>query len=148
MEKKEILWRAALFLPMMLLFWGFLSCRTVRMPTKSSNIFDVNRISTVFYTLNSPVIAENTSISIALISDLHSTIYREGQTGLLDLIRRSNPDLILLSGDIFDEKILDEGTDMLLRGIQDTVPIFYAIGNNEYMRPDAENLMADRKSVV
>jgi predicted MPP superfamily phosphohydrolase len=98
------------------------------------NIFvSCKTISTETYTVESPLIHEDQSIIIVLITDLHSTIYGKDQTLLIDLIKRQNPDLILLGGDIVDDVAPITGTRLLLTGISGIAPIYYVTGNHEYM---------------
>lgn len=42
-------------------------------------------------------------VRIVLVTDTHSSYYKEGQHELLDLIDKQNPDVVLLSGDIIDD---------------------------------------------
>ena len=94
--------------------------------------FDTN-IKEVKYVVDSPMIdvTEN-PISIAHISDLHSTIYPNEQQYLIDKIKVANPDLIFLTGDIADDYVDFKGTALLLDGIRDIAPIYYVTGNHEY----------------
>jgi predicted MPP superfamily phosphohydrolase len=91
-----------------------------------------NTIKTQNYKLDSPVLVENTSIKIVVISDLHSTIFGKDQSPLIERIKKVNPDLILLTGDIFDDIVPMDGTVLLLNGIAGTVPVYYVTGNHEY----------------
>jgi predicted MPP superfamily phosphohydrolase len=49
------------------------------------------------------------------------------------MIAAQKPDLILLSGDIVDDKRPITGTTLLLDGIRNLAPIYYVTGNHEYM---------------
>jgi predicted MPP superfamily phosphohydrolase len=51
---------------------------------------------------------------------------------LLKKIKKINPDLILLTGDIFDDIVPVTGTKLLLNGISGSVPIYDVTGNHEY----------------
>jgi predicted MPP superfamily phosphohydrolase len=96
-------------------------------------VISCNTIKTQNYKLNSSLLARNTSIKIVLISDLHSTIFGKDQSPLLERIKKISPNLILLTGDIFDDVVPMAGTKLLLNGISGTVPIYYVTGNHEYM---------------
>ena len=63
-------------------------------------------------------------VRIALVTDLHSCRYGEGQVELLDAIHTQKPDVILLGGDIFDDEIDDTYTEVFLAGIAGRYPIF------------------------
>ena len=72
-----------------------------------------------------------TPIRIALVTDLHSCYYGENQADLIDAIAAENPDVILLSGDIFDDVKEDTNTELFLAGIADKYPCYYVTGNHE-----------------
>jgi len=95
-------------------------------------IISCNAISTKTYRVETPLLEEQSSIKIVLISDLHSTIHGKDQTVLIDKIKSVNPDLVVLSGDIFDNVVPMTGTQLLLSGIYGIAPIYYVTGNHEY----------------
>lgn len=74
----------------------------------------------------------NTRIRIALITDLHSCKYGEGQQELIDAIDAQNPDLVAFAGDIFDDDIPDSNTEYLLRDVTQKYPCYYVTGNHEF----------------
>jgi len=84
------------------------------------------------YDLRTPLITEQNGIRIVLISDLHSGIYGKEQNFLIDTIKRAEPDLIFLTGDIYDSIISMKGTDLFLSGISNVAPVYYVTGNHEY----------------
>jgi predicted MPP superfamily phosphohydrolase len=102
-------------------------------------------ISTKTYRTETPLLEEQNSIKIVLISDLHSTIYGKDQIILIDMIKNINPDLIVLSGDIFDDVAPMTGTQLLLNGIYGIAPIYYVTGNHEYM---SNNIQAIREKLM
>ena len=102
-------------------------------------------IATKTYSTKTPLLEEQSSIKIVLISDLHSTIYGKDQTILIDMIKDINPDLIVLSGDIFDDVVPMTGTQLLLKGISGIAPIYYVTGNHEYM---SNNIQAIREELA
>ena len=72
------------------------------------------------------------SVRIAQVSDLHSCAYGEDQCELLEAVDRENPDLVVLTGDIFDGSLPMEPAVAFLRGIQGKYPCYFVTGNNEY----------------
>lgn len=72
------------------------------------------------------------NIRIALITDLHSCRYGKEEEKLIRAIDDQHPDIILLGGDICDDKISDDNVEFLLRGIADRYPCYYVTGNHEY----------------
>lgn len=71
------------------------------------------------------------SIRIILITDLHSHIYGKDQHKIVTRMAKEKPDLILLAGDIADDQVPIEGTEIFLKEIQDMAPIYYVTGNHE-----------------
>lgn len=72
-------------------------------------------------------------VKIALVTDLHSTRYGRRQEVLVRALRKYDPDLILLAGDIVDDQVPLVGTREFLAGIGElTSPLcFYVTGNHE-----------------
>ena len=104
------------------------------------SIATCNTIKVTTYKLNTPLLVKNSEIKIALISDLHSTIFGNNQEKLIQKIKEQNPELIILSGDILDDEVPNLGTELLLSGIKDTAPIYYVTGNHEYWSNNIENI--------
>jgi predicted MPP superfamily phosphohydrolase len=92
------------------------------------------------YTVKSDKVAVNDSIRIVLITDLHSHIYKENQSELINLIKKQNPDIITLSGDIADDVAPINGVKLFLDGLKEFVPIFYVTGNHEFWSNDIKNI--------
>ena len=76
----------------------------------------------VRYTVESEKLS--TPVRILLLTDLHCCYYGEEQKDLLRAIRRAEPDIICLGGDIFDDKTPHQGSIDLLDGIADTYPCY------------------------
>ena len=66
------------------------------------------------------------------MTDLHSCRYGDHESELIEAIDSQNPDLILLGGDIFDDKLPNDNTVDLLEGIAGRYPIYYVTGNHEF----------------
>lgn len=94
------------------------------------------------YTISTDKLADGKSMRIVLISDLHNHIYGENQTELVSLIKKQNPDLIALVGDIADDEVPIVGTEQFLEGIKDLAPIYYVSGNHEFWADDIEDIKA------
>ena len=71
-------------------------------------------------------------IRIAFVADLHSCRYGPGQSTLLRMLDEARPDLVLLGGDIFDDKLPDGNAQTFLRAAAAKYPCFYVSGNHEY----------------
>lgn len=92
-------------------------------------------LKTVFYTLNSTKFSsEFRGCRIAMLCDLHNNEIGKKNEILLDAIRKQNPDLILIGGDMLTGKP-NEKFDVpleLLKVLIKEYPIYYALGNHEY----------------
>lgn len=75
-------------------------------------------------------------VRIALVTDLHSCKYGKDQKKLIDALEGQNPDLVLLGGDIFDDRISPENTKKFISAIADKYPCYYVTGNHEWRCED------------
>ncbi len=83
------------------------------------------------YIIKADKLLMDESIKIVLISDLHSHVHGENQKKIVNKIKKQNPDIIALAGDIADDKVPIDGTILFLEEIKDIAPIFYVTGNHE-----------------
>lgn len=72
------------------------------------------------------------TIRFVLVTDLHSCSYGAGHESLLNVIRRVNPDAVLLAGDIFDDRLSDRNAKFIIERLTREFPCFYVTGNHEY----------------
>lgn len=79
-------------------------------------------------------------LTLALVTDLHSCRYGEGQKTLIDAVHALKPDAVLLGGDIFDDKQPDVHTELFIKGISQDIPIYYVTGNHEFWREDTASV--------
>lgn len=77
-------------------------------------------------------------VRIVLLTDLHSSKYGRTQSTLINAIDKQNPDIILLGGDIADDKVPHERTWQLLESIGRRFPCYYVSGNHEYWSGNAD----------
>ena len=75
---------------------------------------------------------KNQNVRILLITDLHSCYYGKGEKNLIKRIDKENPDVILLGGDIFDDKLDDDNAKYLIEDMVTKYPCYYVTGNHEY----------------
>ncbi len=94
------------------------------------------------YNIISEKVSADEAIRIALITDLHSHVYGKNQTKIISLIKKQNPDIIALAGDIADDEASIEGTKLFLEGLKGFKPTFYVTGNHEFWSDDIENIKA------
>lgn len=78
--------------------------------------------------------AENieTPVKIALIADLHSCRYGEGESRLVNKIDKQKPDLVVMTGDIFDDELPDDNTACFIEKVAKKYPCYYVTGNHEF----------------
>ena len=96
------------------------------------------------------------AMRIALVSDLHG----ERRKGLIERITAENPDLILIPGDLMEDKQLSDETSVgyeVLRACAGLAPTFYSLGNHEigcyhsgnpWVHPKPVPLSAEIKSKI
>ena len=113
-NKKRILWLSGVLIALMLLV--LISCDF--------------RLKTVYYTVDSDKISA--SIRIALLTDLHSCRYGENQKNLIEAVQKQNPDIVLLGGDIFDDKVPHKNAELTVKQLAEQYPCYYVTGNHEY----------------
>ena len=99
-----------------------------------------NSMATKTYEISTPLLEKESSIKIVQISDLHSSIYGKDQKTLIEKIRVINPDLIFLTGDIYDYKSKMNGVELLLSGISKIAPIYFVTGNHEYWSKNIQKI--------
>lgn len=80
-------------------------------------------------------------ITIVQISDLHNHIYEDNQQFLIKKINEVKPDIIVLTGDIADDKVPIEGTKLLLEGLMNKYPMYYVTGNHEYWANNTNEIL-------
>ena len=72
-------------------------------------------------------------VRIALLTDLHSCDYGEGQAGLLEAVAAEGPDVVLLGGDIVDDdaRMDPERAYTAASALAASWPTYYVSGNHE-----------------
>lgn len=88
---------------------------------------------TSFEYSNSKIPEEFDGYKIVQITDLHCAVFGEEQRKLIRCIEEENPDVIVITGDMFDKKRWNyESLQKLLEGISGMAPMYAVTGNNEY----------------
>ncbi len=98
------------------------------------------RLKTVRYTFASPKL--ETPFKIALVTDLHGNSYGKNQSTLIDAIDKEKPDVVLLGGDIFDDKISYERSEETIAILSEKYKCYYVTGNHEYWSKDIDNIIS------
>ena len=79
------------------------------------------------------------SVRLAVISDLHSCFY---DGSLLGNVEKTNPDAVLLDGDIFDDRLPDDNAQLFITEVVKRYPCFYVSGNHEYWSERVDGMKA------
>lgn len=98
------------------------------------------RLKTTTYKIETKKV--ETPIRIALITDLHSDWYGKNQHVLLETLEEQQPDIVLLGGDIFDDKGSYDNAEIVLKYISEQYTCYYVTGNHEYWSKDIDNILA------
>ena len=70
-------------------------------------------------------------IKLALVTDLHSCDYGDGQRELINAIDAERPDAVLLCGDNYDDRKPSDYTTHLVRAISEKYVCYYVSGNHD-----------------
>ena len=89
------------------------------------------------YTISSKQIpAVFSGFRIAQVSDLHNTQFGDGNEKLLQLLRESDPDMIVITGDLLDSRRTDVDTAVQFAAqAAQIAPAYYSPGNHEARLP-------------
>lgn len=98
-----------------------------------------SRLKTVYYTVESDKLSE--PVRIALLTDLHSCKYGKNQKNLIEAVQEQHPDLVLLGGDIFDDKGSYDNAELTVRQLAEQYPCYYVTGNHEYWGYDVGTIL-------
>ena len=81
-------------------------------------------------------------LRLALLCDLHSSVYGENHAALIELVAGQQPDAILLGGDIVDDQEPLENALSFFEALSRLdIPVYYVSGNHDRMRPDFESVI-------
>ena len=90
-----------------------------------------NNLTTTNYTISSNKI--NNDVNMVILSDLHENNFGENNKELINSIKKQNPDVILVVGDMINKD--SDNTKIvtsLMKQLNKISPVFYSLGNTEY----------------
>lgn len=96
------------------------------------------RLRTVTYMVTSSKVTA--PVRLAVLSDLHSCVYGQGQRTLLSAVAEAEPDAVLLPGDIVDDDRPEEPAWTALEALAAAYPCFYVTGNHECWSGEPERI--------
>lgn len=85
-------------------------------------------------------------LRIVELADLHGRVFGRGSRRLLAAVRRVEPDLICIDGDLFDEHTDLAMLPPLLRGLCAIAPVYYVTGNHEWRVPGLRGILAQMRA--
>ena len=85
-------------------------------------------------------------LRIVELADLHGRVCGRGSRRLLAAVRRAEPDLICIDGDLFDEHTDLAMLPPLLRGLCAIAPVYYVTGNHEWRVPGLRGILAQMRA--
>ena len=85
-------------------------------------------------------------LRIVELADLHGRVFCRGSRRLLAAVRRAEPDLICIDGDLFDEHTDLAMLPPLLRGLCAIAPVYYVTGNHEWRVPGLRGILAQMRA--
>ncbi len=107
-----------------------------------------NRLKLRLYTLKSKKVSKE--IKILQVSDLHGSKFGEEQEKLLGVIRKAAPDIIVITGDIVEDRGKFEGilatnnpSRPFFEGAVKIAPCYAVLGNHERFITDIDRLFSD-----
>lgn len=86
-------------------------------------------------------------VKLALVTDLHSGYYGKDEAGLIRMIDRATPDAVLMSGDIFDDRLSMDNARIFCEQIAGKYPCFYVTGNHEIWSPNENKIKEYLRSI-
>ena len=85
-------------------------------------------------------------LRIVELADRHGRVFGRGSRRLLAAVRRAEPDLICIDGDLFDEHTDLAMLPPLLRGLCAIAPVYYVTGNHEWRVPGLRGILAQMRA--
>lgn len=103
------------------------------------------RLTTTYYSIDAPAITE--PVKLAILTDLHSSHYKNDMQELVDTVDAAHPDAVLLVGDIFDHHYDNENSWRLIRSLVNSYPCYYVTGNHEMVHDALDDVLSELRSV-
>lgn len=81
-------------------------------------------------------------LRLVQISDLHGASFGDGNVRLIDAVRDAKPDLICITGDLFDEKTDISQLPPFLSALSNLAPTYYVTGNHEWQLKNLKDILS------
>lgn len=91
-----------------------------------------NKLEVTFYQLGSPKMAAGSRIRVVVLADLHNHEFGRGNEELVSEVKRLEPDIIVMAGDMIDKNDdnIEVAVDLCL-ALNTVAPLYYGLGNHE-----------------
>ena len=86
-------------------------------------------------------------VRLAILTDLHSCAYGDGQEELLAAVDALGPDAVLLGGDILDDRLPEANAWRTVSVLAEKYPCAYVTGNHEWWSGEAERMCTQMESL-
>ncbi len=96
------------------------------------------------YRIRSPKLVRG--IRAVFLSDLHGSCYGERQKELLGCVDKVCPDVVFFGGDMADEIVPQENTDVLMKALGSRYSCYYVTGNHEFRKQRVREIKARFRS--
>ncbi len=83
---------------------------------------------------------DDACVRLVLITDLHSCYYGRGQKTLIRMVEKARPDIVMLGGDFFDDRLADDNARITAEALAQKYPCYYVTGNHEYWSGRADEM--------
>lgn len=87
---------------------------------------------------------------IAQLSDIHAAVFGNGNTTLINAVKSTNPDIIVITGDLYDGGDKMDIIEPLVRNLTGIAPVYFITGNHEWDSGNLRDLlnMLDKHGVT
>lgn len=103
------------------------------------------RLKTVCYAVYTDKISNN--LRVAQISDLHSCRYGKNMSVLVSALDDAHPDVVVLTGDIYDNVVSNANTRIFLEDVSKKYPCYYVSGNHELWSGKIDEFVREMQSM-
>lgn len=98
-------------------------------------------LKTVYYKVCSDKLGSG--MRIVQISDLHGCKYGDNMSELCSALDEAAPDIVVLTGDIYDDIVNNDNTRIFLKYASEKYPCYYIAGNHEMWSGKLEDIISE-----
>jgi len=87
------------------------------------------------------------SVTLAVVSDLHNSVFGKGQSELAEAIHAARPDAVLFTGDMAEDLDSLSATRMLAEALGGKYPVYAVTGNHECISGELDAIRAELRGM-